>query len=56
MSDNGIHAALVGLLRELPPPGSVFNKDEKQLFLVAFEKTLDLIYPDEPIITDQERE
>lgn len=49
MTESGIHTALVGLLRELPPAGSVFSKDEKQLFLVAFEKTLDLIYPDDPV-------
>lgn len=43
----GVHSAIIGLLRELPPPGSVWNAKKKQRFLDAFKANIDFIYPDE---------
>lgn len=40
----GIHSALAGLLRELPPPGPWESK-KKQQFLDAFTAIFDFIYP-----------
>jgi len=42
----GLHSALVGLIRELPPPGP-WEKSRKEAFLLAFKLTLDVIYPNE---------
>lgn len=44
----GVHSAIVGLLRELPPPGSEWSAAKKQRFLSAFQATIDFIYPEEP--------
>jgi hypothetical protein len=44
---SGVHAAIVGLLRELPPVGSNWPKRGKQRFIKAFLATLDFVYPDE---------
>ena len=46
----GVHAAIIGLLRELPPPGQAWPKPKKERFLKAFQTTVDFIYPenDEP--------
>jgi hypothetical protein len=41
----GVHPAIVGLLRELPPAGNPWPNKEK--FLKAFQTTLDFIYPEE---------
>jgi hypothetical protein len=43
----GVHSAIVGLLRELPPPGSPWSAQKKQRFLGAFQATIDFIYPEE---------
>lgn len=42
----GIHSALAGLLRELPPPGP-WEARKKQQFLDAFTALFDFIYPSE---------
>lgn len=42
-----IHTAIVGLLRELPPPGSDWPAAKKKKFLGAFEAVLDVVYPSE---------
>ncbi len=42
----GIHTAIVGVLRELPPPGSPFSAAKKQRFLDALKAVLDWVYPD----------
>lgn len=42
----GVHSAIVGLLRELPPPGP-WNSTNKKRFLDAFKATIDFIYPEE---------
>lgn len=41
----GVHSAIVGLLRDLPPPGAEFSKKGKQRFVKAFLATLDFVYP-----------
>jgi len=43
----GVHVAIQGLLRELPPPGSVWPPQKKERFLQAFKSTIDFIYPEE---------
>lgn len=43
----GVHSAIVGLLRELPPPGTPWPSAKKQRFLTAFQSTIDFIYPEE---------
>ncbi len=43
----GVHSAIVGLLRELPPPGAQWPAQKKQRFLSAFQATIDFIYPEE---------
>ena len=43
----GVHTAIVGLLRELPPPGAAWSKRGKGRFVKAFLATLDFVYPDE---------
>lgn len=43
----GIHSAIVGLLRELPQPGTSFPKAKKQRFLDALKAALDWVYPEE---------
>ncbi len=43
----GVHTAIVGLLRELPPPGSSWSKRGKARFVKAFLATLDFVYPDD---------
>lgn len=40
----GVHSAIVGLLRELPPAGSVWPKKSKDRFVKAFLATLDFVY------------
>ena len=42
-----IHPAIVGLLRELPKPGSSWAPTAKERFKAAFAATLDVIYPTE---------
>lgn len=41
----GVHSAIIGLLRELPPPGVPWPG--KKRFKEAFMATLDFIYPEE---------
>jgi hypothetical protein len=43
----GVHSAIIGLLRELPPSGTVWPEKKKKQFLDAFRATLDFIYQDE---------
>lgn len=43
----GVHSAIIGLLRELPLPGTQWSAQKKQRFLEAFKATVDFIYPDE---------
>ena len=43
----GVHSAIVGLLRELPPPGTAWSAQKKQRFLSAFQATIDFIYPED---------
>ncbi len=43
----GVHSAIIGLLRELPPPGTPWSSQKKQRFLDAFKATVDFIYPEE---------
>lgn len=42
----GIHTAIVGVLRELPPPGAKFSAAKKQRFLDALKAVLDWVYPE----------
>lgn len=43
----GVHSAIVGLLRELPAPGTPWSAAKKQRFLTAFQSTIDFIYPED---------
>lgn len=43
----GVHSAIIGLLRELPSPGTPWSSQKKQRFLDAFKATVDFIYPEE---------
>lgn len=43
----GIHSAISGLLRELPPQGTPWSKGKKEKFLAAFTAMIDVIYPEE---------
>lgn len=47
----GVHTAIIGLLRDLPPSGSVWPAKQKARFVKAFQATLDFIYP-----SDEEEE
>lgn len=42
----GVHSAIIGLLRELPLPGTPWPPLKKKRFLEAFKATVDFIYPD----------
>lgn len=44
---SGVHSAIVGLLRELPAPGTPWPSAKKQRFLTAFQSTIDFIYPED---------
>ncbi len=43
----GIHDAIIGLLRDLPSPGSVWSTAKKKRFLDAFVSTINHIYPED---------
>lgn len=43
----GIHEAISGLLRYLPPPGTPWSAQKKETFLKAFTAAIELIYPEE---------
>lgn len=43
----GIHTAIIGLLRDLPPPGTVWPTKAKARFMAAFKANIDHIYPEE---------
>jgi hypothetical protein len=43
----GVHSAIIGLLRDLPPPGTTWQQKRKQRFLDAFKAAIDHIYPEE---------
>lgn len=40
----GVHTAIIGLLRELPPAGAAWPKKSKDRFVKAFLATLDFVY------------
>jgi hypothetical protein len=41
----GVHSAIIGLLRDLPAPGSHWPPKQKARFVKAFQATLDFVYP-----------
>lgn len=41
----GVHSAIIGLLRDLPPPGTDWPVKQKARFVKAFQATLDFVYP-----------
>lgn len=43
----GVHSAIIGLLRDLPPAGTVWPAAKKARFLAAFQATIDFVYPQE---------
>jgi hypothetical protein len=43
----GVHSAIVGLLRDLPPPGTTWSPKKKQRFMDAFKAAIDHIYPED---------
>lgn len=43
---DGIHPAILGLLRELPPPGTELSKKRKDALKQAFSSNIDFIYPE----------
>lgn len=43
----GVHSAIIGLLRELPPAGSPWAPAKKKRFIDAFKATVDFIYPED---------
>lgn len=42
----GVHTAIIGLLRELPPAGAAWPRAKKEKFLGAFKAIIDVVYPD----------
>lgn len=42
----GIHTAIIGLLRDLPPPGTTWPIASKSRFMNAFRATIDFVYPE----------
>lgn len=44
--DGGIHPAILGLLRDLPAPGTVLSSKRKNQLKTAFASSIDFIYPD----------
>ncbi len=47
--DGGIPGAFVGLLRELPPPGSPLTAKRRKALVDAFSNTVDFVYPEEDV-------
>lgn len=45
--DGPVHSAIIGLLRELPPPGSPWSKSKRDQFLLTFDNLIKLLYPAE---------
>lgn len=43
----GIHTAIIGLLRELPPIGKSWETSKKERFFQAFKAIIDVVYPEE---------
>lgn len=43
----GVHSAIIGLLRELPTPGTPWSAQKKERFLGAFKATIEFIYPEQ---------
>src|SRR5438270_530466 len=43
----GVHSAIIGLLRELPPPGTPWNQQKRDQFLLTFDNLIKLLYPAE---------
>jgi hypothetical protein len=43
----GVHSAIVGLLRDLPAPGTTWSPKKKQRFMDAFKAAIDHIYPED---------
>ena len=44
---SSIHSSIIGLLRDLPPPGTPWTVRKKKTFLAAFTAAIDWIYPTE---------
>lgn len=44
---SSVHSAIVGLLKDLPPPGTEWPRKQKARFVKAFQATLDFVYPGE---------
>lgn len=44
--DDGIHPAILGLLRDLPPPGTPLTAKRKESLKQAFASNIDFIYPE----------
>jgi hypothetical protein len=42
---SGVHPAIIGILRELPPPGTAWTTSDQQRFLDAFTAMVKFIYP-----------
>lgn len=42
-----IHPSIIGLLRDLPPPGTPWTAQKKKTFLTVFTAAIDWIYPTE---------
>jgi hypothetical protein len=43
----GVHSAIIGILRELPPPGSPWSSAKRDQFLITFDNLIKLLYPAE---------
>lgn len=52
---SGVHAAIVGLLRDLPPVGKSWDSRGKKRFVKAFLATLDWVYPCDDDIDDDSK-
>jgi hypothetical protein len=39
-----VHSAIIGLLRDLPAPGTIWPAKQKKRFIKAFQATLDFVY------------
>jgi len=44
---SSIHPSIIGLLRDLPPPGTPWSLQKKKTFLAVFTAAIDWIYPTE---------
>ncbi len=51
-----VHSAIIGLLRDLPAPGTVWPQKQKKRFIRAFQATLDFVYQSDEDEDDEARE